>query len=100
MIKFKKTHGNHAFGKQYEYFYQLSRRRRWLTEDPNVTKVIQYLQAKYGPASTREGVPNPKTGTIYMHRMIPNDNWWIDHNRRRIYITKGATITMRGLVLL
>ena len=99
MLKWTKTNGKHAFGRKYEYFLQLSRRRRYLSENPNVVKVINHLRDRYGAPASRESVHHPETGMIYMHRMIPNPHWWIDHHRRRIYVTEGSTLTIMGLMI-
>lgn len=99
MLLWTKTTGNHAHGRKYEYFFQLSRRKNYLYENPQVTKVIKYLRERYGEPATRESVNHPQTGKPYMNRMIPNPNWWIDHNHRRIYVTQGTTLTMMALAI-
>ena len=99
MLKWTKTKGNHAFGRKYEYFLQLSRRKNYLSENPNVTKVINHLRERYGVPATRVPRYDPETGRVYMHCMVPNDHWWIDHHRRRIYVTEGSTLTIMGLMI-
>lgn len=87
-----KTNGKHALGSRYEYFLQLNRTVRWL-RDPRVIKLSSMLHSVYGESYTREEVVNEKTGGVIFYRRIPNENWYVDTARHRIYVAKESTLT-------
>jgi len=97
MIKWTRTNHRHALSSQYGLFIQLSRRQRWLHENTEVWKAVTWLRKTYGDEARREDVECPDGRTRY--RYVPNEHWFIDRNRRRIYVKEEKTLTLMALVL-
>jgi hypothetical protein len=95
MLNWKKTYGNHARSREYGMFLQLRRRKRWLYEDAEVWRTVEWLRRTYGAEYTRE--PVPTAGAVAFHRQIPNEQWTIDHARRRIYLKESKLLTFMYL---
>lgn len=97
MLNWTKTNHRHAWSSKYDRFLQLSHRKNWLWEDRRVRTAIDWLRKTYGDDTTRMDCIDAN-GRVYMHRRIPNDYWWIDTHRHRIYIRDEQTITLMALM--
>ena len=97
-IIWTKTTRKHALGCRYSYFIQLSRSKRWFYSNPPARKLAEALAKTYGESARREAVIDPATGLTAYHRHIPNDNWFLDTARHRIYIAEEKTLTYMALM--
>lgn len=97
MLNWTKTNHRHAFASKYDRFLQLSRRKNWMWEDQRVRRAIIWLRETYGDDKRRMECLDEQ-GRVYMHRWIPNEHWWIDQHRRRVYIRNEQTITLMALM--
>jgi hypothetical protein len=92
MKKWTKTTYRHALNTQYEYYLQFPnpRGRHWLGQEGR--SIVEFLIKLYGPAY--EDIPNPEKNHWYLYIRKYNENWYIDHIRRRIYVKDGSTVTL------
>jgi hypothetical protein len=96
-MKWTKTTKNHALGRGYGYFIQMSRHTTWRRENPGISQTIDSLTKLFGNSTTPKNVENPEE-SMPKYRWIRNDHWFFDTQRHRLYIRDEKTITLLALM--
>ena len=82
----------HALARDYEWFWQGSRSRRWMVSTA-YQDTVRRLREMYGESETWVDNPTPRSNWDAKTR-VRNQHWWVDQARHRLWVRDSARIML------